>query len=98
VVSGRDMTFKVLPEAEIKIFLTASLKARSERRCSQLQLEGKKLTLAEVEKDLKERDQRDQKNITAAETSGLKIDTTDLSFAGGLEKLYALYKKSSNGC
>lgn len=94
VISGRDMTFKVLPEAEIKVFLTADLATRAERRYFQLQSEGKKLSLAEVEKDLKERDQRDQKNIAAAEATGLKIDTTNLTFAEGLEKLYILYKTS----
>jgi CMP/dCMP kinase len=78
VVSGRDMTFKVLPGAEIKIFLTADLATRAKRRYLQLQSEGKSLTLDEVEKDLKERDQRDQSNITAAEAAGLKIDSTNL--------------------
>jgi len=92
VISGRDMTFKVLPEAEIKIFLTADLSSRVKRRFLQFQSEGKNLTLAEVEKDLKDRDQRDQANITAAEASGLKIDTTNLTFAEALEKLYNLYK------
>ncbi len=94
VISGRDMTFKVLPEAEIKIFLTADLATRVKRRHFQLQSEGKKLTLVEVEKDLKERDQRDQKNIATAEATGLKIDTTNLTFAEGLEKLFTLYKTS----
>ncbi|KLL03949.1 MAG: cytidylate kinase [Mycoplasmataceae bacterium CE_OT135] len=93
VVSGRDITFKVLPEAEIKIFLTADLAIRAKRRQLQLQKEGKNLTLAEVEKDLKERDQRDQANISAAEATGWKIDTTDLSPDESLEKLDNLYKK-----
>lgn len=93
VVSGRDITFQVLPEAEIKIFLTADLAIRAKRRQLQLQKEGKNLTLAEVEKDLKERDQRDQANISAAEATGWKIDTTDLSPDESLEKLDNLYKK-----
>jgi len=94
VISSPDMTFKVLPDAEIKIFLTADLATRVKRRHFQLQSEGKKLTLVEVEKDLKERDQRDQKNIATAEATGLKIDTTNLTFAEGLEKLFTLYKTS----
>jgi cytidylate kinase len=88
------MTFKVLPKAEIKIFLTADLTARVKRRYLQLQSEGKNLSLVEVEKDLKERDQRDQVNIAAARETGLPIDTTNLTFTEGLEKLYNLYKKS----
>lgn len=93
VVTGRDITFKVLPEAEIKIFLTADLITRAKRRCLQLQKEGKNFTLSEIEKDLIERDQRDQANILAAETAGLKIDTTNLSFKKGLEKMYNFYQE-----
>ncbi|CAJ0894850.1 7989_t:CDS:2 [Entrophospora sp. SA101] len=94
VVSGRDITFKVLPEAEIKIFLTADLATRAKRRYLQLQDENKKLTLAEVEKDLKERDRRDQANISTAEAIGWKIDTTNLNYDESLEKLYNLYKNN----
>jgi CMP/dCMP kinase len=94
VISGRDMTFEVLPEAEIKIFLTADLATRVKRRYFQFQSEGKNLTLSEVEKDLKERDQRDRANIAAAESTGLKVDTSNLTFAEGLEKLCDLYKTS----
>jgi len=94
VVSGRDITFKVLPEAEIKIFLTADLAIRAKRRYLQLQNENKNLTLVEVEKDLKERDQRDQANISAAEATGWKIDTTNLDYDESLEKLHNLYKNN----
>ena len=94
VVSGRDITFKVLPGAEIKIFLTATLAARAKRRHLQLKKENKNLTLAEVERDLKERDQRDQANIVAAEATGWKIDTTELNSDESLERLYDLYKNN----
>ena len=94
VVSGRDITFKVLPGAEIKIFLTATLASRAKRRYLQLQNENKNLTLTEVESDLKERDQRDQANISAAEATGWKIDTTNLSSDESLEKLYDLCKNN----
>jgi CMP/dCMP kinase len=59
VVVGRDMAFKVLPEAEVKIFLTASQSKRVERRYQQLKKSEKDLSLGEVEKDLIERDKRD---------------------------------------
>src|SRR4051812_41505246 len=60
VVVGRDMTFKVLPEAEIKIFLTASQSKRIERRYQQLKKSVKDLSSEEVKKDLIERDKRDE--------------------------------------
>jgi len=72
--------------------LTATLASRAKRRYLQLQNENKNLTLTEVESDLKERDQRDQVNISAAEATGWKIDTTNLSSDESLEKLYDLCK------
>ncbi|CAG8644694.1 3037_t:CDS:1 [Paraglomus occultum] len=60
VVVGRDMTFKVLPEAEVKIFLTASQSKRIERRYQQLKESKEHLSLEEVKKDLVERDKRDE--------------------------------------
>ena len=92
VVCGRDITFKVLPEAEVKIFLDASLEARAKRRQIQLQKAKILLSLAEVEKDLKERDQRDQTNISKAKASGLKIDTTNLKETEVVKKIYELLK------
>lgn len=91
VVVGRDMTFKVLPEAEIKIFLTASQSKRIERRYRQLGSSVKKLLLEEVQKDLVERDKRDDWNIRQSEKAGLKIDTSNLTSAESIEKLYKLY-------
>lgn len=60
VVVGRDMTFKVLPEAEVKIFLTANQSKRIERRYQQLKKGVKNLSLKEVKRDLVERDKRDE--------------------------------------
>jgi len=91
VVVGRDMTFKVLPEAEIKIFLTASQSKRIERRYQQLKKSVKSSLLEEVKKDLIERDKRDEWNIIQAEKAGLKVDTSNLTSAESIEKLYKLY-------
>lgn len=59
VMEGRDITFKVLPHAQIKIFLTASDIVRAKRRHQQLLAKGQDVTLDEVYRDLIERDQRD---------------------------------------
>ena len=53
---GRDITSEVLPTAQIKIFLTASLEERVRRRNNQYE---KKLILEKVKRELEERDQRD---------------------------------------
>jgi len=55
-VVGRDITSEVLPTAQIKIFLTASLEERARRRNNQYK---KKVNPAEVKRELEERDQRD---------------------------------------
>lgn len=57
LVEGRDIGTEVLPDAEVKIFLTASARERAKRRKSQLQLDR---PLKEIEKGIKKRDERDQ--------------------------------------
>lgn len=59
VMEGRDITFKVLPEADLKIFLTADLKIRAHRRHLQYLIKGIDKTLEEVIVEVKERDERD---------------------------------------
>jgi len=93
VVVGRDMTFKVLPEAEVKIFLTANQSKRVERRYQQLKKSLKDLSLEEVREDLIERDKRDDWNIRQSEKVGIKVDTSNLTSAESIEELYKLYQE-----
>ena len=57
-MAGRDITSQILPTAEIKIFLTASLEARVQRRYQQMAQKNR--TQNEVATELQQRDQRDQ--------------------------------------
>lgn len=59
VMEGRDITYRVLPDADLKIYLTASDTVRAKRRHQQLLTKGEDVTFAEVYQDLLERDQRD---------------------------------------
>src|SRR5262249_4954547 len=59
VAEGRDMGSVVFPAAELKVFLTATLEARAERRYKQLKDKGIAATLAALLQDLRERDARD---------------------------------------
>lgn len=59
VMEGRDITFKVLPEADLKIFLTADLEIRAKRRHLQYLTKGIDQSLAEVVEEVKARDERD---------------------------------------
>ena len=58
-LDGRDITYKIIPDANFKFFITASLKVRSLRRYRELRRLGKKISLIEVKKSIKKRDYSD---------------------------------------
>jgi cytidylate kinase len=84
VLDGRDIGTVIAPEAEVKLFVTASLEARAERRWKEMQARGDTRSLAEIEADLGRRDERDRSRAAAPlraaddaivlDTSGLKAD------------------------
>jgi cytidylate kinase len=59
VMEGRDITFRVLPEASLKIYLTASAEERAARRHKELLMRGEDVTLESVLADLEARDKQD---------------------------------------
>ena len=59
VMDGRDIGTTILPDADVKIFLTASAVTRAKRRYKELTERGEACDLAEIQKDIEERDQRD---------------------------------------
>lgn len=65
VADGRDMATVVFPDAEIKIYLTASAEVRAERRYKQLIEKGKHANLQDILHDLQQRDARDSQRSTA---------------------------------
>lgn len=82
VMEGRDITYRVLPDADIKIFLTADDVVRAKRRHLQLQTRGDSTSFDEVYGELLKRDQQDM----SRDTDPLRIsedvwvvDTSDLS-------------------
>jgi len=87
VVVGRDITSEVLPTAQIKIFLTASLEERARRRNNQYE---KKVSPNEVKKELQAQDERDKNRkisplIKTADS--WELDTTHLSLSESVEKI-----------
>ncbi len=60
IAEGRDMGTRVFPEAQVKIFLEASLEARAQRRWLELQAQGHRISQAEVRELIAARDQRDR--------------------------------------
>lgn len=59
VMDGRDIGTKVLPDAAVKIYLTASARVRAERRCAELREKGSDVSLEQIEADIKLRDHQD---------------------------------------
>jgi cytidylate kinase len=59
VMEGRDITYKVLPNATLKIYLTASAETRAKRRHYELQTRGQDVTFEQVYEELQQRDDRD---------------------------------------
>nr|WP_317379645.1 (d)CMP kinase [uncultured Faecalimonas sp.] len=65
VMDGRDIGTNILPQADAKIYLTASVRTRAERRFKELREAGQPCILEEIEKDISERDERDMTRETA---------------------------------
>ncbi|ESL04417.1 cytidylate kinase [Catonella morbi ATCC 51271] len=82
VMDGRDIGSKVLPEATVKIFLTADVNVRAERRYKELTEKGENVDIADIMADIKSRDEQDIKRavspLTQAEDAVL-VDTSSLS-------------------
>jgi len=82
VLDGRDIGTVVCPDADIKLFVTASVEARAERRHKEIQGEGIEVVAESVLEDLKERDERDsQRDVAPLKPApdAIEIDTTNMS-------------------
>ncbi len=84
VMEGRDITYRVLPDADLKIYLTADPAERAKRRHAQLQSKGEDIPLATVLTDLNRRDSADMNRaadpliiadgVWVLDTTGMSID------------------------
>ncbi len=96
VAEGRDAGSHIFPEAELKIFLTASPEERARRRYVQLKEEGIEVSFEEVLKAIMERDERDKNRplypFRPAEDA-IIIDTTGLSPEEVVEKILSLVEE-----
>ena len=81
VLDGRDIGTVIAPEAEVKLFVVASVPARAERRFKEMQATGRSVTLAEIAADLEARDARDRSRAEApliAAADAVLLDNSDL--------------------
>lgn len=95
IMEGRDITTKVLPMAQVKIFLTADQVIRARRRQQQLADKGVKLSFTTVLEGTKERDQRDTKRkaspLQVIPTAHV-IDTTSMTIEEVVEKILSVVR------
>ena len=97
VADGRDMGSVVFPEATLKIFLTASAEARAKRRYNQLKEKGIHSNIADLVKDLKERDEHDLKRSVAplVPAPGARIlDSSDLTLEETINQVLEWYRRT----
>lgn len=96
IADGRDMGTVVFPDAELKIFLTASPEERALRRYNQLKERGISVTLSDLIKELRERDRRDQERTVAPlkpAEDAVRVDTDRLTVDQVVERIVSEIKR-----
>lgn len=95
IMDGRDIGTVVLPQAECKVYLTASSRERARRRYKELQEKGEVCDLNEIEKDIIARDEQDMSREIAplkqAEDATL-VDSSDMTISEVVEEICRLAK------
>lgn len=96
LMDGRDIGTMILPQAQLKIYLTASVETRAKRRFLEHQAKGETCTLEQIEEDIRERDYRDMNRETAplrkAEDAVL-VDSSDMTIEEVVAEIVRLAKE-----
>ena len=96
VADGRDMGSVIFPEAEVKIFLTATVQARAERRYNQLKHKGIGVSLPALFQSIQDRDERDRTRAVAPlepAEDAMMVDSTNLGVEEVLARVDALVRE-----
>jgi len=96
VMDGRDTTFKIMPKADLKIFLDTDVKERAKRRVNQNKSLGYDINYDEVLKEIKARDKLDRnrkKDPLHKTKDAILIDSTNISLEEVIEKIIELAKE-----
>lgn len=98
VADGRDMGTVVFPDAELKVFLTASREERAQRRYKQLNAKGVSVNLQHILGELAERDARDSERSVSPlrpAADAITIDTTALTINGVVAEVMNAWRKAA---
>lgn len=94
ITDGRDMGSRIFPNADLKIFLTASINERAARRFLELQNKGARLDLDIIKSQLEARDNRDINRASSPlviPDNSMKVDTSEYSIDEVVEKVHKLW-------
>lgn len=97
IMDGRDIGTVVLPNADVKIFLTASSKVRAKRRYDELTEKGVECDFDEIEKDIIDRDYRDMHRETAPlkqAEDAILLDSSELDIDGVVNRMKEIIKEA----
>ncbi len=96
VMDGRDIGTNVFPDAELKVFMTADLQTRAQRRKAELLEKGGEVSLETIKKNLAERDRIDttrKENPLVKASDAVEIDTTNITIQDQIDKVVALARE-----
>lgn len=96
IMDGRDIGTCVLPDAQVKIYLTASSATRAKRRFDELTEKGVSCDLAEIEKDIIDRDYRDMHRDTSPlcqAKDAVLVDSSKMNIDEVVDAIYQVYSK-----
>jgi cytidylate kinase len=96
IMDGRDIASFVLPNAQLKIYLTASSKIRAKRRYEQLKCVGVNSNIDDIETEIINRDERDMNRVIAPlirVDEAVLLDTSDIDIEEVLEKIIVMYEE-----
>jgi cytidylate kinase len=100
VADGRDMGSVVFPDAPLKVFLTAGVETRAERRYKQLMEKGMYAKMNDVVEELRRRDERDSSRPVAPlkhYPDAIFLDTTGLTVTEAVQKILGWWREKSRG-
>lgn len=96
IMDGRDIGTCVLPNAQVKIYLTASSEVRAKRRYDELTAKGENCDLMKIQADIEERDYRDMHRAVSPlkkAEDAILVDTSDMTIEEVIEKIISLCDK-----
>lgn len=100
IMDGRDIGTVILPDARVKIFLTASPEKRAVRRCAELREKGQMVTLDDVLADMTRRDAQDEGRAVAPlkqAADAVRVDTSDLTLEQSIEAVLRVIRARMKG-